>query len=1209
MSALTYTAAQRRAIERSGSVSVRAGAGSGKTLVLTARYVRALADGVDPLQILAVTFTDKAAAEMRERIVAATAAMALDPARAARLREQLTDAPIKTIHGFCTSILREFPVEAGVDPSFEVLDESQYQSLHRQAVEAAIAAAAQDPKHPMRPHLDTLLTFYPRHTLARMLAQLLNSLHYLPAETRDGLALEPSALVQEWQRLLHRETVSVTRGIAANAAVAGAVAELAGLTKQCLDPADKLCCLARNVLGSFQTATAADDEDLPSAAATLSDVLLDSKGKPRSFGGRGAQSAWTGNAREHARAILGRLAALVTPLRAFRKIALDEDDRLVARLVHSLWRLVQEADGHYRQLKGGGRLLDFDDLEARAIALLESASNGTVADALRTRYRLILVDESQDLNLLQFRLIRFLLGDRAPGGADLFVVGDPQQSIFGFRNADVRFFEQISRALIADAPSRVMLDDNFRSGPALVTFANALFARVMPGGEDFDVTHQPMQAVREREIESRIELLLPACDDETDIAGAPRRNPQAEAIAARIKALVDDGVEHVREQSNGKDSHTRRPRYGDVAVLLRTRSLLPELVAALRALDIPHSIYKGTGFYQTQEVRDLYVCLRFLADPSGDIELAGLLRSPLFGLSDDGLFVLGQARGESSFLDELLAPRKCQTLSTEDQRVVDRARLLIPSWLDAVDLVVPSRLLGRILDGTGAWGTYAATGQAGNVEKLVRVVRAFQAPGALLGEVVEMLHEHIHNVPREGTEPETVPTNDAVKVMTIHAAKGLEFPVVFVVGLDDDLAKTGASAVLRIDPDLGFAVNTPPALRARNGKGAIYKLIEDRLKRKNLAETRRLLYVACTRAQDHLFLVGNGAKKPRDASWQRWIADAFELPDELPAADDTHVVALGDGATLNIVRGTPSARVPRQEDEERIVQEPAAGNAAQAKPSVELVADMIAPIESAPHRPVFTVTELLDFDRCGRLYYARHVLGFRFDTRPMQADDTRDAFLGEFEHDEDQRIIGTAVHELLQRLAADPGIDLHEAAQSAARGHVFDEAHAERIARRAHDIAQRFRESEFGATILAPDGVAELPFALVLDGAVLRGRIDRLVLGSPPRVVDFKLPREPQTTTQDSLERAYGLQLRAYALAVSRLLGQPRVRAAVVLPETCARFEWDYDADALARAEHELVERVAALARTDLADVFRSGQGCGECVVCRAMPVARATRA
>jgi len=1202
MSDIEFTESQAAAIAAQGSVAVRAGAGSGKTAVLTQRYVRALDEGLTPADIVAITFTEKAAAEMRARIRNAIGGMNTEPSARARLQEQLAEAPISTIHAFCRSVLHEFPVEAGVDPQFEVLEEAGAQHVKRKAIESAIQSSADSEKHPAHTALELLLTFYPRRTVARMLGAIHDSRPYFPQKTLDLLELGPDELIAQWQQWLREAVLNGMDRLAGRPAVQALRRDLARLATQCRNHGDDLYAVVRLSLSALEALHCGEPDPRLEAASVLANALRTTD-KPKRFGRTGKKGNWGDGALQPARDAMTALAEHARPLIPLRKVGLDETDRLVARIVAALWRLADEVERHYGIAKGTGRILDFSDLQDRTVALLRSQQGEAVLRRLRRRFRLVLVDEAQDLNLVQFDLLRCLVGtslDEARN--ELFVVGDQQQSIFAFRNADLRLFQEIRDTLISRKDGYRALPDNFRSTPALVAFANKLFEGLMAGTEDFEVRYARMHPHRAVCFKSSIELLLPAGHTGPQHAAREPHQRQAAAVARRIAELVETGAERAPADRTLSEENLRKPAYGDIAILVRTRKNIPALLDALGESRTPCVVYKGIGFYQTQEVRDAYTCLRFLSDRGRDLDLAGLLRSPLFGLSDDALFLLAHNRGEASLCDRLLA---APPLNGPDREVIERARRLIPAWLGMVDRVQPSLLLHRILDETGAWGTYSAIGGGGTMNKLVRVLRGFQNATASLAQTVDLLGEHIRHVQREGDEPAEPLTADAVKIMTIHGAKGLEFPIVFVLGLDDNLAKGGGAATgVQIDADRGFAPDTPPALRDVEDGGAIYRLIGERLKRKELAESRRLLYVACTRAQDHLVLVGDGDIEAPVQSWQRWIIESLGLADRLPDTGASCEVELGAGALLRIDRRMPPPAEPVESREEQKTPD-AAGTGHMDLVRLE---HMLKPAEPERHSPTFSVTQLRDFMRCRRLYYVRHVLGLRVDQRPMFPEGMAEDDGDEEDGSGDQRVLGIIVRRLLEQFGKPTSTTLDNVARRAARNETLDDAKAEELAQRAVQLVRSFEKSEIGAALLKAGSLGELSFALRLDGAVVQGRIDRLITDAPPLVVDFKVPGDPRKVTRESLEVDYGLQLGAYALAASRLLGAAVVRAAIVLPETRKQFEWTYGAEEFRQVEGELVEHIQEIIAAERLGAFGLEHACGECAVCRGQRAGGVTR-
>jgi ATP-dependent exoDNAse (exonuclease V) beta subunit len=269
---------------------------------------------------------------------------------------------------------------------------------------------------------------------------------------------------------------------------------------------------------------------------------------------------------------------------------------------------------------------------------------------------------------------------------------------------------------------------------------------------------------------------------------------------------------------------------------------------------------------------------------------------------------------------------------------------------------------------------------------------------------------------------------------------------------------------------------------------------------------------------------------------------------------------------------------------------------------------MLKPAQSQRHSPAFSITQLRDFTRCRRLYYVRHVLGLRLDERPMFPEDMQNHERDDEDGSGDQRVLGIVVHRLLEQFGKPTSTTLDDVARRAARNETLDDSKAEELAQRAMQIVRSFEQSDTGAALLGAGSLGELSFTLPLDRAVVQGRIDRLITDAPPLVVDFKVPGDPQKVTRESQEADYGLQLRAYALAASRLLGAEVVRAAIVLPETRKQFEWEYGAEEFRQVEGELVERIRGIIEAEQRDAFGPEYGCGECAVCRGQCAGAVTR-
>ncbi|HET6496807.1 MAG TPA: UvrD-helicase domain-containing protein, partial [Thermoleophilia bacterium] len=354
MSSMQYTTAQLEAIGAHGAVSVRAGAGSGKTGVLTARYLRALGEGLQPGDIVAVTFTEKAAAEMRARIRRGIDERGMSPSARARLQEALPDAPINTIHGLCASILREFPIEAGVDPAFEIADESHAWALKREAIDATITAAAGDPRHPARPHLDTLLSYYTRGEVAALVDEVSAVRRYFGAEAAALMELSPAELLAAWRRRIHEAATARLHALAGAARVQRVLDLFGTALPLCSDPEDKLLAVVRTALDAFQAISSEGAPEPTQVIAALAEAFLTQESEPRSFSRTGAAKNWRGGDISTVRDAAGQLAEELLPVAPLRVCAPHERDECTARLVHAAWRLADAVDRSYSDLKGRG---------------------------------------------------------------------------------------------------------------------------------------------------------------------------------------------------------------------------------------------------------------------------------------------------------------------------------------------------------------------------------------------------------------------------------------------------------------------------------------------------------------------------------------------------------------------------------------------------------------------------------------------------------------------------------------------------------------------------------------------------------------------------------------------------------------------------------------------------------------------------------------
>lgn len=942
MSEISDAPARAHAVDPTRNVVLEASAGTGKTRVLVERYVNLLRAGVEPDHILAITFTRKAAAEMRERIVdrlrEAARLSEFDAGRWRELKERLGEIAISTIDAFCLSLLREFPLEADVDPGFDLADDTEVPRLIGESLDQALRlcrAIARDDD-------DVALVFAQlgERRLRSGLTALLDRRLVAPQALRRYLAKGPRDLTaQEICRRAAERLRDAFAGVDGGVemflndgpvhapAFAMLAADIRALVAGPADagPHDRHSSSTGSIVGSGFSRTSAEsgllpfddsDEAAPPAGpfATrdeqahfrvlvdrLKGYFLKQDGEPRgaTFQGSGynAEDCESAPAWKRHRAAAGALApAVAEAIRAFRR-----DLNVV--LSRGVWRIFAVTLTEYQRTLDTRALLDFSGVLERAVKLLKDMDEFAQSRfRLEARYRHVLVDEFQDTSRAQWQLVAQLVrnwGEGFGAAADalqpsIFIVGDRKQSIYGFRDADVSVLDEAAGFVAGlrdlDDPRRA-ISVSFRSDPAILSFVNDLFAAV--------------DKVPERADRFRYDQTdrFPIADAAThasaaDAAGAPPTPPlglivgqsitdAAERVAAEIAALI--GHVTVRDRARG----TRRPAQpSDIAVLFRSRDTHREFEKALAARGVSTYVYKGLGFFDADEVQDGVALLRFLADPQSNLRAAAFMRSRLVRLSDAALAAL--APGLASALTSTTPPAAFDRLDPDDRAVLEHLRAALPSWLSRVDRLTPSDLLSQVLADT-AYGfelrgpRYRQARE--NLKKLRAMVRRYQNRGyATLARVAE----HIERLAVGDESNAAIDAHDAVSLMTVHASKGLEYPIVFVVNMGRG---TGNSrAPIRVAADVKGEASVAIADYQSEAD-------EDTSARER-EETKRLLYVALTRARDRLYLSGSvshGQFRPTRGALAEVLPDSLKVAFAGAAAGAGVTTWVGESAVHELV--------------------------------------------------------------------------------------------------------------------------------------------------------------------------------------------------------------------------------------------------------------------------------------------------------------------
>ena len=839
--------ARQLAVDPTHNVALEASAGTGKTRVLVDRYVRLLEAGVNPRNVLAITFTRKAAAEMRQRVLATLRERhrqgGLSKERWREIQDAFGEISISTIDAFCLSLLHEFPLEAGVDPGFDLADETETPRFVETSLDRALAIgrsiALEDP--------DVALLFTElgeprlRKGLTTLLDRRLVAWDALNRFLR-GREMSAELACRRLLQALRAALSSVHKTAGSRGSVSGAAAFRAtGPNLAAFD-------LVAHDVDGLMSDPPPSPAILRGALDRLADLVLTQSGEPRKRPKHKKADFRSDADYEHHKNILPGLGPHI-------KAATDQfryDLNLV--LARGVRRLFAIARDEYRRTLDKHGVLDFSDLLDRTLGLLAQMEEFSRSRyRLESRYEHVLVDEFQDTSRAQWRLVRELVRAWAAGEGlshgpippSIFIVGDRKQSIYGFRDAEVTVLDaaaQYIEALRPDAPARAAITRSYRSVRELLSFVNDVFTAIEKADARPD-------AFRYTDTDAfPISHDSPSDPEAIGVITAGTDAAQAELVAGEIARLLSERTV-VRDRQSG----VRRPiGPGDIGVLFRNREGHRLLENALAKQNVPFYVYKGLGFFDADEVKDVLVLLAYLANPASDLRAAALLRSRIVRLSDEGLKTLAPRLADALVANEP-PPAQLAGLADDDGERLRLARDAVPGWIAIADQLPPAEVVDRVLADCAYAAEIGGRGYAQareNLKKVRGLIRRIQNRGyATLGR----LSDYFADLVAGGDESNAIiDAADAVNLMTIHAAKGLEFPIVFVVNLGkgsgggrDDIRVTAAPFMGGDDEEEGDS-----SVSISDHENAVDRDSEDR----DQEETKRLLYVALTRARDRVYL-------------------------------------------------------------------------------------------------------------------------------------------------------------------------------------------------------------------------------------------------------------------------------------------------------------------------------------------------------------------
>lgn len=1160
---LAPTPEQREAADPRCSVWVTANAGTGKTRVLTDRFLRLLLADANPEGILAITFTKAAAAEMIRRIeerltlwaTASEQALAADLTmllgrepqedernRARGLLATVLDLPrglaIATIHSFCQTLLRRFPLEAGVAPHFEAIDERDAAELRREATAAVLTEASND-TGPLGQAVSKLAIWLADGSIEQLIAELLAARTRLVRAREEAGGFEP--LLQAIARALRADPelhphAHIKKACAAGEFDADRLARAAEVMRDGgIRDRERAARIA-----AWLNAAPSDREWL---FEDYRRAFFNQDGKPLEQQSL-MSKALSGHHDELFRALINEQARLAEVLDNTRR-------QMIYAKTEAMLRLGYAVIDRYEKLKQHRAALDFDDLIVYSRKLLcDPSRRAWVLYRLDARIDHVLVDEAQDTSPDQWAIIEalteeFLAGEGArPLNRTLFVVGDEKQSIYRFQGADLANFRAVRDRMCARAGSnrerfkRCPLTRSFRSVPAILTLVDAVFAHdeMRRGVADEPIVHRS-ERMGERGIVELWPLAVPSKDAEPDkpwpLPDARRSSDDpeqavAEAIADRIAGWL---ARNERLPGSG-----RPIRPSDVLILVRKRGTIQErLVRALRRRHVPVAGVDRLNLERHLAVQDLLALGDVLVLPENDMALACLLKSPLLGLEEEHLFELAHGREKTSLLERLRA--RAESDAPEGPFKSAYARL--EEWIRRADFMPPFELFNWILGADG-----------GRMRLLARLGPEAADPiETFLGQALAYERGHPSSLQgflswfRLGADElkrDSEKSGDVVRVTTVHGAKGLEAPIVFLAdagpyqGRNDGRLIWGRGDSDGRGPELPF-------WRAADGEREPFtdRLVEaERTLAKE--EERRLLYVALTRAAEWLIVTGwhnrrtakvaakdeTGASSESEPSSQKHSASTAQVCDHSSAADDCwHGILARALESLAGLKGEaefekktehelgrafpgPILRyatgLTRQREEEPA--EPA------PRPELPEWARRPAPQEPRPPRPL-APSRVLPEPEEARI-------------SPASAEAAQ------------ARRIGALVHRLFELLPSLP-----EAHRPQALATFFD--------RFAPDLDDRLRQELAArvcgllarpdlAPLFGPSARAEVAIVGLVDGMPVSGRLDRLLIGEQEVLaLDLKTDHKPPARAEET-PRGYLCQMALYyALLAQRFSDRP----------------------------------------------------------------------
>lgn len=1166
------------AIDR--SIFLDAGAGCGKTQALTDRYLNLLEAGLAVREIVAVTFTNKAARDMKARLrerCEERARAAEDPAKATQWRKrarELESAPISTIHSFCTNLLRRHAMRAELDPQFALMDEIEQRLLLTEAVRGSLLTRLEAEEEAT----SLLVSQLGLKEAISAITKAINSRE----EVSSQLATPPTAqqLLAQW-RQSHEQTMALRVSLLTQCPTWKAAVQtlLSNPADEPGHPVDQQRLEVLECALAAQYPSATGEERLEALRKLLA------IGKTS-----GARGGWDDPAQR--KLVTDAMACLKNASGAVGKLLpellqpweqTEEACEAAAALTAAVYEEAAHALAAFTERKEQASRLDFEDVQILARDLLRD--NAAVRQECHERYRQMLVDEFQDTNALQKELLWLAAGaepNQAPPPGRLFVVGDAKQSIYRFRDADVSVFDQTRREFETTlGHERLRLEVTFRAHPQVAALHNDLFetkalmgpdSRERPAYEAFYEALLPHRQTEATGPACDLLLVTPEPGATQKLSAEEMRRFEGLAIAEWIKGAI--GTLQVYDKAGDGES-ARAAKAGDFALLLRSTTNLRLYERALRLHGLKYYVSAGRGFFTRQEILDLMNLLRALENRRDEIALAGALRSPLFGLSDETLYWL--KAGGDNLQQALIAAAEGHlpeqaSVQPDELDLVKFAATELEALRELKNRLPISALISEALDRTGYTAAVATLfggeQMLSNLRRLIDLARGFESAGNYsLRDFIDYLKGLVVSEERMGQAPVEEESADCIKLMTIHAAKGLEWPIVIVpdLGRGDQAQGNGG---WRYHRRLGL-IAAPSDAEGRQWPplGLLMHALDEAEER---AERRRLLYVAATRCRDHLVLSSALELRNSCDSWLDWLREAIEL--DLDAG-------LSRMSGIEVHKYLPLAM-------QEPPPPPTAAAAAKPLPSARELHRRVDPLpQSEPKRRRLTVTGLATYLQCPACYRLKYLEGMP-DARVSLPLPEETQTLSALER-------GTLVHETLE-IVGSRGVEaIEEALHVAQKLRTLSQTERERITA----MVQWYLESELYLWQVRPSERlrSEMPLLFELEGALLEGKLDAVAEHGDGKILDV-LDYKTGYEVEDANHEGHRFQLGLYCAGL-QLLGK-QVRSANIVYLDAQKLV-TLTAEEFADAREQAVVAIRAIRAGEFARGTQAEcEGCGVAWAC-----------